>query len=310
MVFRKYELILHINLLILRKFKHFHCIIANKKDIDMKIGIVGLGLMGGSLALSLKNFPFVTQIVGFDHNPKHQKEALSLSLVEEIVDFETIKKCDVIILAIPVDAIISITKTLEGIDAKTTIIDFGGTKEKILHAVPSAIRKNFVAAHPMSGTEFFGPSAAIHDLYTDKVVVLCDFKASGEVQQQRALQLFEALRMQITYMSAKEHDRHAAFISHMPHVISYSLANTVIGQENREDILTLAAGGFRSMSRLAKSSPAMWEDIFRQNEENVLEAIELFEAQLCKLKSYIQEGKWQELHQEMQNANTLYDIFS
>ncbi|MDD2357426.1 MAG: prephenate dehydrogenase [Thiovulaceae bacterium] len=276
----------------------------------MRVGIIGLGLMGGSLALSLKNMPFIREIVGSDHNKEHQKQALDLSLVKQIVDFQEIKTCDIIILSVPVDGIISIIQELKDIPKNTTVIDFGGTKEKIVNSIPSEIRKNIVAAHPMSGTEFFGPYAAIEELYTDKVVVLCDVEDSGEHQKEVAIQLFEALHMKISYMHAHEHDRHAAFISHMPHAISYSLANTVIKQENRDDILTLAAGGFRSMSRLAKSSPAMWEDVFKQNKGNVLEAIELFEKELKNFKQHIKDENWQDLHKDMQDANTLYNIFS
>ncbi len=275
----------------------------------MTVGIIGLGLMGGSLALSLKNISFVTKIIGLDHNKKHENEALSLSLIQNIVSFNEIKKCNLIILAVPVDAIINILNTLQDISDDTTIIDFGGTKEKIILQTPKIIRKNYIAAHPMTGTEFFGPSAAINNLYNDKIVVLCDFNDSAKLQQRAAIKLFSALHMKITYMSAKEHDRHAALISHMPHVISYSLANTVIKQENHDNILTLAAGGFRSMSRLAKSSPDMWGDIFKQNKTNILEAVELFEAELHKMKKYIKEENWQDLYKEMQNANSLYDIF-
>ncbi len=276
----------------------------------MRVGIIGLGLMGGSLALSLKNLPFIHEIIGCDHNKEHQKQALELCLVKEVVEFDEIKKCDLIILAVPVDGIISIIGQLTDVSENTTIIDFGGTKEKIVKSIPAQIRKNVVAAHPMTGTEFFGPYAAIEELYTDKVVVLCDLQESGTHQKETAIRLFDALRMKISYMHAHEHDRHAAFISHMPHAISYSLANTVIKQENREDILTLAAGGFRSMSRLAKSSPAMWEDVFKQNKENVLEAIELFEQELQNFKKHIKDENWNELHKDMQDANTLYNIFS
>lgn len=276
----------------------------------MRVGIIGLGLMGGSLALSLKNLPFISEIVGSDHNKEHQKQALELSLVKKVVEFEEIKKCDLIILAVPVDGIISIISQLTDIDENTTIIDFGSTKEKIVKSIPAKIRKNVVAAHPMTGTEFFGPYAAIEGLYTDSVVVLCDLEDSGTHQKETAIKLFDALCMKISYMHAHEHDRHTAFISHMPHAISYSLANTVIKQENREDILTLAAGGFRSMSRLAKSSPAMWEDVFKQNKDNVLEALELFEKELSTFKKHIKDENWKELHKDMQDANTLYNIFS
>ena len=274
----------------------------------MKIGIVGLGLMGGSLALSMRHLSFVTEIVGSDHNETHQRIALERGLVDEIVPFESIKACDVIILSIPVDGVIATLNAMTDIDAGTTIIDLGSTKEVIVKAVPPAIRKNFVAAHPMTGTENFGPMAAIEDLYKDKVVVLCDLEESGQQQQEVAVRIFSGLHMQLHYMHAHEHDRHAAFISHMPHVISYSIANTVLAQEDKHNILTLAAGGFRSMSRLAKSSPNMWEDIFRQNKENVLKAVDLFEIELQHLKQAIKNDRWEEVNARMKDANKLHDI--
>ena len=274
----------------------------------MNVAIIGLGLMGGSLALSLKKLDFITKIVGSDHNEQHQKDALALGLVEEIVPFAEVKKADVIFLAIPVDGIIKVLGQLEDVAPQTTIIDLGSTKELILERVSQKIRKNFVAAHPMTGTENFGPYAAIEGLYEDKIVVLCDLEESGEHQQEVARKIFKHLGMRKHFMRAKEHDRHAAFISHMPHAISYSLANTVMNQEQKENILTLAAGGFRSMSRLAKSSPNMWEDIFRQNKANLLEAIELFEHELTSLKEAIKNDAWQEVHDTMAEGKKLHDI--
>ncbi|MFK5938531.1 MAG: prephenate dehydrogenase [Sulfurimonas sp.] len=274
----------------------------------MNIAIIGLGLMGGSLALSLQKENYVKSIVGYDHNKGHQTEAIKLGLVKNIVSFEEVKKCDVIFLAIPVNGVIASLKELTDIPKETTVIDLGGTKEKIVTSVPKEIRKNFVAAHPMTGTEYFGPSAAVEGLYEDKVVVLCDLEDSGEIQTAVAKKIFKSLKMKKYFMKSHEHDRHAAFISHMPHVISYSLANTVMKQEKKKNILALAAGGFRSMSRLAKSSPDMWEDIFRQNKENLLEAIELFETELSSLKTSIQNDEWVKVHQDMADGTKLHDI--
>ena len=276
----------------------------------MNVAIIGLGLMGGSLALSLKKQDYINSVFGYDHNQEHQKIAIERNLVDEIVDFEKVKSADVIILAIPVNGIIAVLQELKDVPKTTTIIDLGGTKEIIVKAIPSEIRHNFVAAHPMTGTEYFGPNAAVEGLYKDKVVVLCDLEDSGELQAQTARKIFKSLGMKKYFMKAHEHDRHAAFISHMPHAIAYSLANTVMQQENRENILALAAGGFRSMSRLAKSSPYMWEDIFRQNRGNVLEAIELFEEELSRLKKDIQEENWESVHKKMEGGNKLYNIFS
>ncbi len=277
----------------------------------MKIGIVGLGLMGGSMALALKHLSFVSSIIGCDHNEEHQMVALQRGLVESFMSFEDLKaQCDVIFLAVPVNGVIDFLQRstdLAGTDK--TIIDLGSTKALIVDAIPPSIRANVIAAHPMTGTEQFGPSAALEGLYAEKVVVLCDLEHSGDTQRDIALRIFQAIGMQIRRMGAHQHDRHAAFISHMPHVISYALANTVLAQEEKDNILTLAAGGFRSMSRLAKSSPAMWEDIFRQNRENVLSAVELFEIELQTLKKALQEEDYSELRREMKGANKLYDIF-
>ncbi len=274
----------------------------------MNVAIVGLGLMGGSLALSLKKFDFIDKVVGSDHNKGHQQDAIKLNLVDKIIKFEDVKKYDIIVLAIPVNGIISALKNLTEIDEDTTIIDLGSTKELIVSSVPKQIRKNFIAAHPMTGTENFGPHAAIDGLYDGKSVVLCDLEESGEHQCKVAKKMFKSLNMKKYFMKSHEHDRHAAFISHMPHAISYSLANTVMKQENKNNILALAAGGFRSMSRLAKSSPDMWEDVFKQNKSNILEAIELFETELSHLKKSIQNDEWNKVYQDMKNGKKLHDI--
>ncbi|WP_415407370.1 prephenate dehydrogenase [Sulfurovum sp. CS9] len=274
-----------------------------------KIGIIGLGLMGGSLSLALqktsKNFHFL----GLDHNKKHCTEALALGLVDEVVQtLDAIKHCDIIFLTIPVDGIIAITKEIQGLDKKCTVIDLGSTKEKISQSIPKEIRANFVTAHPMTGTEKFGPYAAITDLYQDKVVVLCDMEKSGVYQQEVAKNLFSNIGMTLVFMDAKEHDRHAAFISHMPHALSYSLANSVMKQEAAESIIALAGGGFKDMSRIAKSSPNMWEDIFRQNKSNLLEAISVFQAELKKCQKMVEDEEWNTLNDWMEEANKLHDI--
>ena len=274
-----------------------------------KIGIVGLGLMGGSFSIALQETSDAFYFVGLDHNQAHCEEALQLGLVDEIAEtLDTIKRCDVIILTIPVDGIIAVAKALTDIDPQCTIIDFGSTKKKISESIPSDIRENFVTAHPMTGTEKFGPSAAEKDLYTDKVVVLCDMEKSGIHQQETAKKLFSDIKMNLVFMGAEEHDRHAAFISHMPHALSYSLANAVMKQEASTSIVALAGGGFKDMSRIAKSSPNMWEDIFRQNKNNLLEAICSFQSELKKCQKMVENGEWENLNKWMKDANTLHDI--
>ena len=275
----------------------------------MTIGIIGLGLMGGSLGLDLRKLPFIKKVLGSDHNATHRQSAEALGLVDGIVELDALLECDVIFLAVPVDGIIEIIRSMANrLQPRTTVIDLGSTKARIIENIPPSIRPNIVAAHPMTGTENFGPTAALSGLYKDKIVVLCNMEDSGSIQQENAVRLFSGLFMRLHYMRACEHDRHAALISHMPHAISYSLANTVLAQEDKYNILTLAAGGFRDMSRLAKSSPNMWEDIFRQNKEHLLEAISLFEDELTSMKKAIKEERWSEVHERLETGKKLHDI--
>jgi len=280
--------------------------------MDMKslnVGIVGLGLMGGSFALALKNIYRDTHITGYDHNDQHCIEALELDLVDRVTDeLSDLKEMDLLILAIPVDGIISVLSEIESVSSDTTVIDLGSTKKEIVASVPETLRKNFVAAHPMTGTEKFGPSAAQENLYRGKVVVLCDIEDSGEYQRKMAKKLFSDMGMKIFYMDAGEHDRHAAYISHMPHALSYSLANTVMSQENPKAIIALAGGGFRDMSRIARSSPNMWVDVFRQNRENLLDAIASLKNELEHCEKMVSEKNWDELGEWMKSANGLHDI--
>ena len=275
----------------------------------MKIGIIGLGLMGGSLGLALKKYPEKYQIIGYDHNQEHQRDALKLQLIDRLAStWEEIVACDVIVLTIPVDAIIKTAQRLQEVEKNCTIIDFGSSKEKIDAGIPPKIRQNFVTAHPMTGTEKFGPTAAIEGLYEEKVMVVCNPEKSGKPQNAVALDLFEDIKAKVVFMDAKEHDRNAAFISHMPHAVSYAIANSVMKQEDNESITALAGGGFKSMSRIAKSSPTMWEDIFRQNKENLLESINAFNEELSLCQTMIENEEWERLHKWMSDANKLHEI--
>ncbi|EDM23541.1 prephenate dehydrogenase [Caminibacter mediatlanticus] len=274
----------------------------------MTCAIVGLGLMGGSFGLATKKY--FSKIIGIDHNKSHQEDAIKLGLVDEIVELKDLENVDVIVLAIPIRGIISVLKELSKLNLKddVLIIDFGSTKESIIKECPKNIRKNLVASHPMAGTEYSGPAAAIEDLYKNKVMVVCNIEESGDIQVKRAFDIYNFLEMKIKIMDAKEHDRHAAFISHMPHIVSFSIANAVLNQEDKEHIVTLAAGGFRDMSRLAKSNPAMWRDIFKENKKNLLDSIEAFKDELKKAKDLIENEKWDELYEWMKKGNELHKI--
>lgn len=279
----------------------------------MKVGIIGLGLMGGSFALALKrifkNSDESIDIIGLDHNVQHSIEALEFKIVDQITDdINDLLELDLIVLAIPVNAILKVIPQLKGVSEHTTIVDFGSTKEKIVNAIPQEIRKNFIAAHPMTGTEKSGPTAADRKLYRGKVIVLCNTEENSQEHRYFVKDIFRELGMKIIKMNAKEHDRHAAFISHMPHAVSYALANSVLKQEQKRAILALAGGGFKDMSRIAKSTPNMWIDIFTQNKENLLDATECFQKELEQFQEYVKNDEWEKLQEWIERANRLHEI--
>ncbi|RXK07776.1 prephenate dehydrogenase [Halarcobacter bivalviorum] len=277
--------------------------------MKLNIGIIGLGLMGGSFAKAVKKYSIATEVYGYARNEKTKKEIEELNLVDQLVDIKTMKeKCDLIVLAIPVDNIISMLPEFLDIKDKTTIMDLGSTKEFIIKSVPAKIRKNFIAAHPMTGTEKSGPKAAIDNLYEGKTVVLCNLEENENQHVNRAFKVFQEIGMRIVAMDADEHDIHACYMSHLPHAISYSLANTVMGHEDPKSIIALAAGGFKDMSRIAKSSPDMWTDIFKQNRKNLLASIDLFENHMKKVREMVETEDYSSLKEWMKKANTLHEI--
>jgi prephenate dehydrogenase len=275
----------------------------------VKIGIVGLGLIGGSFGKALKKYNLASKIVGYDHNQTHQKEAMELCLVDEIVELDELIKSDMIVLCIPVDAIIAfLPKLVSCVEYNTTIIDFGSTKELIVKSIPNELKSCYIPAHPMTGTEKFGPSAAIDELYENKTMVLCDLESAGDIHKNRAIQIFETLKMKLVFMNSHDHDIHACYMSHLPHAISFALANMVMNHERPKDIISLAAGGFKDMSRIAKSSPNMWSDIFRQNRVNLLESLDIYEKQIGYIKKILQNEDYERIEEWMKKSNTLHDI--
>lgn len=265
--------------------------------------------MGGSLAKAVKKYGIAKNVYGYARSDKSKKEISELNLVDELVDIKQLKeKCDVIILAIPVDNIIAFLPELLDIKDETTIMDLGSTKEFIVKNIPASIRTNFIAAHPMCGSEKFGPKAAMDNLYEGKTVVLCDLEENEELHKNRAIKIFQDIGMRLVFMNSREHDIHACYMSHLPHAISYSLANTVMGHEDPRSIIALAAGGFKDMSRIAKSSPDMWTDIFRQNKDNLLDSIDLFDEQMKKVRIMVENENYEELKEWMYKANSLHEI--
>ncbi len=265
--------------------------------------------MGGSFAKAVKKYAIANKVYGYARSEKSKQQILDLNLVDELVDIKTLKeKSDLIVLAIPVENIISFLPNLLDINKNQTIMDLGSTKEFIVKNIPDTIRDNFVAAHPMCGSEKFGPTASMDNLYEGKTVVLCDLEENSDIHKNRAIKVFQEIGMRLVFMNSKAHDVHACYMSHLPHAISYSLANTVMNHEDPKSIIALAAGGFKDMSRIAKSSPDMWTDIFRQNKDNLLKSIDLFDTHMKKVRQMVENEEYEDLEEWMKKANTLHEI--
>lgn len=278
----------------------------------MKLGLIGVGLIGGSMALKLKNRNFTHHVCGADFNENHLQEAKNLNLIDEISTTEhLIKNCDVILIAIPVDATKTLLpKLLDQITPNQTILDVGSTKFGIVEAIKNHPKRGrFVASHPMWGTENSGPNAATADAFSTRAAVICDQEHSDEDALEVAKKLYEILEMNLMFMSAEAHDIHTAYISHISHITSYALANTVLEKEKEEDtIFQLASSGFSSTVRLAKSHPEMWVPIFQQNKENVLDVLNEHITQLRKFKSALEKENYDYLTELISNANKIRGI--
>lgn len=278
----------------------------------MKTGIIGTGLIGGSIALKLKEKNFTNFVYGIDQNEENLNKALELNIIDEKSDFEDgIRKADLIIVAIPVDSAKKILPDiLDLINENQVVMDVGSTKSGIVNVIKNhPKRKRFVAFHPMWGTENSGPQAATTESFTGKAAVICNSEESDKNALATVEQLIQNLEMHPIYMQADAHDVHTAYISHISHITSYALANTVLEKEREEDrIFQLASSGFSSTVRLAKSHPEMWVPIFRQNKENVLDVLNEHISQLRKFKSALEKENFDYLEELIVNANKIRGI--
>ncbi|MEA1847738.1 prephenate dehydrogenase [Chryseobacterium sp. MHB01] len=278
----------------------------------MKISIVGVGLIGGSIALKLKSKGIADFICGIDNSSNHLDEALKLHIIDAHADLENgIRNADLIILAIPVDSARKLLpKILDIISENQTVMDTGSTKAGIVQAVKNhPKRSRFVAFHPMWGTENSGPKSAVSESFAGKAGVICNKEESSEDALKTVEKIVESLDMHLIYMDAKDHDVHTAYISHISHITSYALANTVLEKEREEEtIFQLASSGFSSTVRLAKSHPEMWVPIFRQNKENVLDVLNEHISQLRKFKSALEKENYDYLGELISNANKIRGI--
>ncbi len=275
----------------------------------MKIAIVGLGLIGGSLAIDLRSKKIATRLIGIDFNEGHARKALELGLVDEILTEErAFAESDVVILAIPVNTIGALLPSiLDRIAKNTVVIDTGSTKTMICKSVTQHNRRTqFVAAHPISGTENSGPTAALKGLFEGKTNIICEKEQSSDSSLAVAKMIFDSVGMNTIFMEPDEHDKHVAYVSHLSHVSSFLLGQTVLDIEKDEkNIFDLAGSGFASTVRLAKSSPAMWAPIFEQNSEYLSQALLEYIMHLQKFHYHLMKKDTKELVKTLTNANEI-----
>jgi prephenate dehydrogenase len=279
----------------------------------MKIYVIGIGLIGGSIALDAKALYPEARIFGIDSNENHLQEAIALGVVDEVAVFDEVSNADFVIVSVPVDtAIVLLPKVLDLVSNSAIVFDVGSTKVPICEAVANhPKRRNFIATHPIAGTEFSGPSAAIKGLFHGKTNIICEVEKTTFKLQEKALWLFKAIGMRIRYMDPKSHDKHIAYVSHLSHISSFMLGKTVINKEKDEqDIFDMAGSGFESTVRLAKSSPAMWTPIFKQNKKQVVRTLEEYIANLSKFKELLENDDYDAIYNEMQSVNKIKEILN
>ena len=277
----------------------------------MNVVVIGVGLIGGSMARDIRKSYPRCHIVGIDQNKKHLEQALELGLIDVIGDDEALQVAEVVILGIPVDAAVAaLPKILDSVNEEAVVLDVGSTKTLICRSVQDhPKRRNFLACHPIAGTEFSGPSAAIEGLYDGKTNIICEVEKTAFKLQEKALDVFGKLGMRIRYMNPEAHDKHIAYVSHLSHISSFMLGKTVIEKEkNERDIFDMAGSGFESTVRLAKSSPAMWTPIFEQNKENVVETLNEYIQNLEDFKQKLIENDFGGIFKEMDDANKIKEI--
>lgn len=276
------------------------------------VTIVGVGLIGGSFALALKDKGLAKNIIGVSRTSASLDKAKELGIIDEALPLEkAVKKSDLIYVAIPVDVTVPVMQqVMDLITDQQIVADAGSTKYVLCKALENhSKRSRFVATHPMWGTEYSGPESAVRDAFIGRTCVICEKEKSDDTAVATVETIYKALGMNITYMHAENHDVHAAYVSHISHITSFALANTVLEKEKEEDaIFKLAGGGFESTVRLAKSNPSMWAPIFMQNKENVLDVLNEHISQLRKFKASLEKENLEYLTELMENANKIKRI--
>lgn len=284
--------------------------------MGMKVGIIGLGLIGGSMAIDLKRKGFADQILGVEAEPVNASAAEKIGLVGRIVSLdECVRQSDLVVLAVPVGAAVRmlpeiLDKIGESGDTDKVVMDVCSTKEHLARNVKyHPCRRQYVASHPMAGTEYSGPWAAMPGLFDGHACIVCDSEESSQKAVRMVEDLYDVLNMRMIYMNSSSHDMHAAYVSHISHVTSFALALTVLDKEKDEKhIFDLASGGFSSTVRLAKSSPEMWTPILSQNRENVLHVIDTYVEKMMAFRKAIDEGDDEAVRELIEDANRIRRI--
>lgn len=277
------------------------------------IYIVGVGLIGGSIAKDVKDLNPSISIFGIDSNAEHLKQALELNVIDFEATLKDVAQADFVILTVPVDVSVKILPgILDMVSDDALVMDAGSTKRDICKAVENhPKRRNFLATHPIAGTEFSGPKAAMVGLFQKKTNIICEVEKTAFKLQEKALAIFQIMGMRIRYMNPEAHDKHIAYVSHLSHISAFMLGKTVIDKErNERDIFDMAGSGFASTVRLAKSSPAMWTPIFKQNKENVIETLEEYISNLTHFKDSMKADDFETIFNEMENTNYIKDILN
>ena len=279
----------------------------------MKVVVVGVGLIGGSMVLDIKALHPEATILGMDANENHLQQAIDLGVVEKAGTSEDLSDADFVIVSVPVDIALKVLpQVLDAVGENTIVFEVGSTKLPICEAVANhPKRRNYIATHPIAGTEFSGPTAAIKGLFQGKTNIICEVEKTTFKLQEKALKLFMAMGMRIRYMDPQSHDKHIAYVSHLSHISSFMLGKTVIDKETEEqDIFDMAGSGFESTVRLAKSSPAMWTPIFKQNKQQVVNTLEEYISNLSKFKTLLENEDYDAIYQEMQSVNKIKEILN
>ena len=276
-----------------------------------KIFVIGIGLIGGSLCLKIRDINPNVEIYGIDISEEHLQQALESGIIDFKSSIDNISKANLVLLTTPVHISNNIiTEILDRINEKAIVIDFGSTKSNICRITKNhKNRENFIATHPIAGTEFSGPIAAFSELFTEKTIIICDAECSDNRLLGIVIDLFIKMKMKIRNMNSESHDKHIAYVSHLSHISSFMLGKTVMDKEkNENNIFDMAGSGFESTVRLAKSSPQMWSAIFKLNKINILNSLDEYIINLNQFKTLIENENIAELNKEMTKTNYIKKI--